>query len=312
MAASDRQFRVGTRMSRLAQVQTDMALAAMSGARPDSRFEVTGVTTVGDRDRTVAITALGDGVFTNELETSLLDGTIDMAIHSLKDLPTALPDGLCLAAVLTREDPRDALINREGKSLADLPHGARIGTSSPRRGAQLLARRPDLEIVLLRGNVDTRVRKVLENGDADATVLAVAGLKRLDMEQVITEIFEPDVVMPAIGQGFLAIEVRCDDEDALTLALAAQDDDARRCADAERAFLSAVGGGCKAPLGAYATAQQHTMAMIGMVATLSGGTLIEERVEGNLSPTEAGELLKERLFALGAGKIIAAMENAGV
>lgn len=312
MATSDRQFRVGTRMSRLAQVQTEMALAAMSGARPDARFEVTGVTTVGDRDRTVAITALGDGVFTNELEASLLDGTIDLAIHSLKDLPTALPDGLCLAAVLTREDPRDALVSRDDKSLADLPPGARIGTSSPRRAAQLLARRPDLEIVLLRGNVDTRVRKVLEDGDADATVLAVAGLKRLDMEQVITEIFEPDVVMPAIGQGFLAIEVRSDDEDTLALAKAAQDDTARRCADAERAFLSAVGGGCKAPLGAYATIRQHTMTMIGMVATLNGGTLIEERVEGDFSPAEAGMLLKERLFALGAEGIIAAMENTGV
>jgi hydroxymethylbilane synthase len=299
-------------MSRLAQVQTEMALAAMSGARPDARFEVTGVTTVGDRDRTVAITALGDGVFTNELEASLLDGTIDLAIHSLKDLPTALPDGLCLAAVLTREDPRDALVSRDDKSLADLPPGARIGTSSPRRAAQLLARRPDLEIVLLRGNVDTRVRKVLEDGDADATVLAVAGLKRLDMEQVITEIFEPDVVMPAIGQGFLAIEVRSDDEDTLALAKAAQDDTARRCADAERAFLSAVGGGCKAPLGAYATIRQHTMTMIGMVATLNGGTLIEERVEGDFSPAEAGMLLKERLFALGAEGIIAAMENTGV
>ena len=312
MAASDRLFRVGTRKSRLAQVQTEMALAAISSARPGARFEVTGVTTVGDRNRTVAITTLGDGVFTNELEAALLDGKIDLAVHSLKDLPTELPDGLCLAAVLTREDPRDALVSREGETLADLPPGARIGTGSPRRGAQLLARRPDLEVVLLRGNVDTRVRKVLEDGEADAAVLAVAGLKRLGMDQVITETFEPDVVMPAIGQGFLAIEVRRDDEDVLALAGTAQDDNARRCADAERAFLSAVGGGCKAPLAAYATVRQGTLTMIGMVANLSGGDLLTERVEGDLSPIEAGALLKERLFARGAEGIIAAMESASV
>ena len=312
MAAADRTFRVGTRKSRLARVQTELALAAISSARPDATFEVTGVTTQGDRNRTVAITELGDGVFTKELETALLDGTIDLAIHSLKDMPTELPAGLCLAAVLTREDPRDALVSREGKTLADLPSGARIGTGSPRRGAQLLARRSDLEIVLLRGNVDTRVRKVLEDGEADAAVLAVAGLKRLDMGRVIAETFEPDVIMPAIGQGFLAIEVRCDDEEALALARAAQDDDARICADAERAFLSAVGGGCKAPLAAYATVNRDTLTMIGMVANLNGGDLLEERVEGDLSPVEAGVLLKERLFALGAEGIIAAMENAGV
>ena len=312
MAAADRTFRVGTRKSRLARVQTELALAAISSARPDATFEVTGVTTQGDRNRTVAITELGDGVFTKELETALLDGTIDLAIHSLKDMPTELPAGLCLAAVLTREDPRDALVSRDGKALADLPSGARIGTGSPRRGAQLLARRSDLEIVLLRGNVDTRVRKVLEDGEADAAVLAVAGLKRLDMGRVIAETFEPDVIMPAIGQGFLAIEVRCDDEEALALARAAQDDDARICADAERAFLSAVGGGCKAPLAAYATVNRDTLTMIGMVANLSGGDLLEERVEGDLSPVEAGVLLKERLFALGAEGIIAAMENAGV
>lgn len=312
MTASNRLFHVGTRESRLAQVQTEMALAAITSARPDARFEVIGVTTVGDRNRTVPITTLGDGVFTNELEASLLEGKIDLAIHSLKDLPTELPDGLCLASVLTREDPRDALVSRDGKSLADLPPGARVGTASPRRGAQLLARRPDLEVVLLRGNVDTRVRKVLEDGEADAAVLAVAGLKRLGMDQVITEILEPDMFMPAIGQGFLALEVRCDDEDALALALAAQDDNARRCADTERAFLSAVGGGCKAPLAAYATIRKDTLTMIGMVANMSGGDLLEERVEGDLSPIEAGMLLKERLFALGAEGIIAAMENAGV
>ncbi len=312
MAASDRLFRVGTRKSRLAQVQTEMALAAISNVRPDAKFEVTGVTTVGDRNHTVAITTLGDGVFTKELETALLDGQIDMAVHSLKDLPTELPEGLYLAAVLTREDPRDALVSREDKTLADLPPGARVGTGSPRRGAQLLARRPDLEIVLLRGNVDTRVRKVMEGGEADAAVLAVAGLKRLGMDHVITEIFEPDVVMPAIGQGFLAIEVRRDDEDTLALALAAQDEEARLCADAERAFLSAVGGGCKAPLAAYATVRQDTLTMIGMVANLSGEDLLEERVEGDLSPAKAGMLLKERLFVLGAEGIIAAMENAGV
>lgn len=310
MPQSERTFRVGTRTSRLAEVQTALALDALRVKNPDVRFEVQGIVTHGDRVRNVSISDLGQGAFVKELERALLEKEIDLAVHSLKDLPTDLPPGLCLAAVLPREDPRDALVSREGRGLAGLPPGARIGTGSPRRGSQILARRPDLEIVLLRGNVDTRVRKVLESGEADAAALAVAGLKRLGMERVITEYLDLSVVLPDIGQGFLAIEAREDDAETLALARTVEESDARRCADAERAFLKALGGGCKAPLAAYATVQDGELVMEGMVASLDGRRILREHVKGDLSPEEAALLLKQRLDARGAREIVALAEAA--
>lgn len=312
MPISDRVCRVGTRKSRLARIQTESALCSLQASDPQVRFETIGIATHGDRNRAVSIPELGEAVFTKELETALLNHEIDLAVHSLKDLPTELPLGLCLAAVLTREDPRDALVSRDSQTLDQLRSGARIGTGSPRRGGQLLARRPDLQIVLLRGNVDTRVRKVLDDGEADAAVLAVAGLKRLRMEHVIAEYFDPSVILPAIGQGFLAIETREQDTEFLNLAQTAEDREARHCADAERAFLIAVGGGCKAPVAAYATFQDGKLAMDGIVATLDGKRVLQAHVQGDLLPIQAGLLLRERLYALGAEEIIAVEESAGV
>jgi len=309
MPISDRVFRVGTRKSRLARIQTELALCQLQASHPNVRFEVIGIDTHGDKNRTASIHQLGEAVFTKELEAALLNYEIDLAVHSLKDLPTEIPLGLCLASVLTREDPRDALVSRDSQQFDRLRSGARIGTGSPRRCAQLLARRPDLDIVLLRGNVDTRVRKVLDDGEADAAVLAVAGLRRLKLEHVITEYFDPAVLLPAIGQGFLAIETRAQDTESLNLAQAAEDSEARHCANAERAFLAAVGGGCKAPVAAYATRRDNELTIDGLVASVDGKRVLQAHVQGNLSPTQAGLLLKQRLYALGANGIIAAEEG---
>jgi hydroxymethylbilane synthase len=276
------------------------------------RFESLGVSTLGDRVRNVPIPDLGQGAFVKELEAALLGGEIDLAVHSLKDLPTTLPPGLCLAAVPTRGDPRDALVSRGGVGLAGLPPAARVGTGSPRRAAQVKALRPDLEVVLLRGNVDTRVRKVLDDGEVDAAVLAATGLQRLGMEGVISELLSADTCLPAVGQGFLAIECREDDPTSLALAALVQDPDARLAADAERAFLAAVGGGCKAPLGAHARTEDGRLTSLdGMISSLDGARLVRDRVAGpDLSPEAAGLLLRDRLYARGAEALILEAEGA--
>lgn len=307
MTSTKRTFRIGTRTSKLALVQTDIFADVLRSHQPDTQLEVTGVTTLGDRDRTIAIPDLGQGAFVKELEVALIANEIDMAVHSLKDLPTELPPGLCLAAVLPREDPRDALISRDGQLLVDLPSGARVGTGSPRRAAQILAKRPDLKIVMLRGNVDTRIRKVLEEDEADAAVLAAAGLSRMRLQHVITEYLHPDTMLPAVGQGFLAIECREDDSETRALVASTEDADARRIADAERAFLAAVGGFCRTPLAAYATVNEdHSLSIEVMVAALDGTQVIRERLDASpeTSATEIGTRLKEATFARGAGTII--------
>lgn len=311
MNADKHTLRIGTRTSKLARVQTDLFIAALRARSPEARYEVVGVTTRADRTLSIPIPDLGQGAFVKELEAALLAKEIDLAVHSLKDLPTELPPGLRLAAVLTREDPRDVLVSRNGWTLDTLPRGARVGTGSPRRGAQLLARRPDLRIVLLRGNVDTRLRKVLEDGEAEAAVLAAAGLIRLGITHVITQYFEPTELLPAIGQGFMAVECREDDAETRAFVESTEDPDARRAADAERAFLAGVGGGCKAPLGAYATTTPGGITLEGLVASLDGKQVLRDRVAGSFSPNQAGTLLKERLFARGAAGIIAAEERAG-
>lgn len=279
---------------------------------PDVRLETVGVTTTGDRRRTVPIPDLGQGVFVKELEVALVTREIDFAVHSLKDLPTRLPPGLCLVAVLPRGDPRDALVSREARRLADLPAGARVGTGSPRRAAQVLARRPDLSIVLLRGNVDTRIRKVLEEGQAEAAVLAAAGLARLGLEDLVTEYFPVEAMVPAVGQGFLAIECREDDREACELAARTEDAEARRAADAERAFLAAIGGFCRTPMACFATVEHGVLSMEGLIATDDGKRVIRERMSwrADFPPTDAGLAMKEALFARGAEEIMAQGEEA--
>jgi hydroxymethylbilane synthase len=301
---------MGTRTSRLALAQTALVLGMLRAAAPTARFEPTGVSTTGDRDRTVPIPDLGQGAFVKELEAALLAGKVDMAVHSLKDLPTELPPGLRLAAVPARGDPRDALVSRGNVGLLDLQAGARVGTGSPRRAAQVRAARPDLEVVMIRGNVDTRILRV-DEGFVAAAVLAASGLQRLGLDDLIAEMLPIEGFPPAVGQGFLAIECREDDAASLGLAALVEDPSARRAADAERAFLAAVGGGCKAPLAAYAQIEGGRLVSLdGMVADLDGARLLRERVSGeDLSPDDAGRELRDRLYALGAEAIILAAEG---
>src|SRR5271169_4093057 len=231
---------IGSRGSQLALWQAHWIQARLQELGHESRVEI--IKTTGDKITDVALSQVGSkGLFTKEIEEALLTGTIDVAVHSLKDMPTDLPAGLTLAAIPEREDPRDALI---GRALEDLPQGARVGTGSLRRSAQLRARRPDLQIEDIRGNVDTRLRK-LDEGRFDAIVLAVAGLRRLGWENRITEVFNPGILCPAVGQGALAVQTRDDNGAAFQIAKRLEHLDSRIRVTAERAVLAALGGGCQ-------------------------------------------------------------------
>jgi len=284
----------GTRGSELARTQTDEALDLLRTARPDLTLEVRVVRTGGDRDRRTPLSVIGGkGVFVRELEEALLNRQIDLAVHSLKDLPPRLEPGLVLAAIPARADPRDALVSRGGPTLAELRFGARVGTGSARRRVQLLAVRPDLEVVEVRGNVDTRIRKAMA-GEIDAVVLAAAGLSRLGRLGEAAEIFPTEVMLPPPGQGALAIETR--EDDAIVPAVRTIDDpESHLCARAERAFLARLGAGCTLPAGAYARLDGDSMRIWGMIATPDLTSMRHETLAG---PHAAAETLGERLAVL--------------
>lgn len=253
MITPRRSVRVGTRGSQLARAQTELALTRLRQAWPEASPEVIVITPAGDRDKTTPLTILGgQGVFSKELHEALLDGRVDLAVHSVKDLPSELPEGVGLAAIVIRSDPRDALVSRDGCRLAELPPGARVGTSSRRRQALLRAARPDLAALDIRGNVDTRLRK-LDQGDYDAVVLAATGLHRLGWEGRVTEYLSPEVFVPAPGQGALGVTCRAADQELRELLGRIHDPIAGLAVEVEREFLRAMGGGCQAPIGAYAT-----------------------------------------------------------
>ncbi|HJZ47948.1 MAG TPA: hydroxymethylbilane synthase, partial [Roseiflexaceae bacterium] len=241
---------IGTRASKLALVQTHMIRDGLLAAHPDLTVAVEHITTKGDVILDRPLSAIGDkGLFVTEIEDALREGRIDLAVHSAKDLPSELPGDMALAAFPTRADPRDALIARNGLRLSSLPDGAYVGTSSLRRACQLRHLRPDLRIGDLRGNVDTRLRK-LHEGQYDAIVLAAAGLERLGRAGEISEYLDPGVMLPAVSQGILAIEIRAGDEATAALVAPLDDPAARVAARAERAFLARIGGGCQVPIGA--------------------------------------------------------------
>jgi hydroxymethylbilane synthase len=246
------------------------------------------IKTTGDVMRAAPLTAsAGKGVFTKEIEEAILDGRVDLAVHSLKDLPTALPPGLALVAIGEREDPRDALVARPGiGALGELPEAAVIGTSSPRRRAQLLAWRPDLRLVDLRGNVDTRLRKLVSEG-LDGIVLACAGLRRLGFEDRIAEAIDPEVLLPAVGQGALGIEARGDDTDVARLAAVLNHAPTRAACCAERAFLAALGGGCAVPIAAYACATPEGLLLRAAVGSPDLGSVRRSSAVGDASDAEA-------------------------
>lgn len=297
-------LRIGSRGSPLALVQARQVrdrIAAVAGLDP-GRVEIKVIKTTGDivQDRPLA-EAGGKGLFTKEIEAALAAGDIDLAVHSAKDLPTFMPPGLVIAAFLPREDPRDAFIGRKAKSLRDLPPGAVVGTASPRREAFVRRLRPDIDVVPLRGNVETRLRK-LEAGDIDATLLAVAGLKRLGLLSAATSIFEPGEFVPAVGQGAIAIEIREDDARARALAFAINDPDTETALAAERSFLSVLDGSCRTPIGGHAVVRAGNVRFHGVIVRPDGSEAFEAAREGRGETATAlgadvGRELRERAGA---------------
>jgi hydroxymethylbilane synthase len=294
---------IASRGSQLALWQARWVAAQLSAAGHECRIEI--VTTTGDKIAGVPLAKVGTkGLFTKEIEEALLDGRADLAVHSLKDLPTELPEGLVLAAVPEREDPRDAVI---GKKLADLPPGAKVGTSSLRRAAQLLKLRPDLQVESIRGNLDTRLRK-LDEGQYDAILLAAAGLKRLGWGDRIAEILEPEQMCPAVGQGALAIETRAGFDAGLDVLAMLDHADTHTAVMAERGVLRALGGGCQVPIGAYATVFNGRVRLLAIVAAPDGSEVIHGEAEG--APNNAAEIgarLAAYLLERGARQILGAV-----
>jgi hydroxymethylbilane synthase len=299
-------LRIGSRGSKLALWQAEWVAGELGRLGQNTRIEI--IRTTGDKLTEVALAqAGGKGLFTREIEEALLAGRIDLAVHSLKDLPTALPDGLALAAIPAREDVRDAVV---GRPLGELASGARVGTSSLRRAAQLRLLRPDLLVEPVRGNVDTRLRKLAE-GRYDAIVLAVAGLRRLGWEERIAEILPLEAMLPAVGQGALAIETREGDSVARAACRPLEDMGARCAVTAERALLAALGGGCQVPVGAYAEVSGGALSLRAVVVSPDGAQAVRDQIRG--APAEADELgreLAERLLASGAEAILAAVYGA--
>src|SRR5579883_880701 len=285
-------LRIGTRGSALALTQAAELVARLAAAHPDlaapGAVETIVIKTTGDRvtDRTLAAIG-GKGLFAKEIEEALLAGRIDMAVHSLKDLPTWLPEGLTLACHLPREDPRDAFFSARAASLADLRAGAILGTSSPRRHAQVLHARPDLRVVPLRGNVDTRLKK-LESGAVDATLLAVAGIKRLGMMDRVTAILPPEAMLPAVAQGAIGVEIRADDERAKHCLAPLDDPATAACVTAERAVLAALEGSCRTPIAALAEIADGVLNLRAMIIRPDGSERLIAARQG--APADADRL----------------------
>jgi hydroxymethylbilane synthase len=297
---------VGSRGSRLALRQTELVLAELRARFPDGRFRVQEVRTTGDRRPDASLAAIGgQGVFVKELEAALRSRRVDLAVHSLKDVPSDVGRGLALAAVTEREDVRDAVVSRHSRRLAELPAGSRVGTGSLRRAVQVKALRPDLEVVDLRGNVDTRLRKV-EEGQVDAGILAIAGLARLGYLERAAEILDTDTMLPAIGQGALTLEARADDTEVLEMAAVLDHRESRLATVAERAFLARLGGGCRLPIAALGIIDGDSLRLRGLIADPQGQRVLRGEASGAASDAEAvGAALAERLLAQGAGELMA-------
>ncbi|HHW42334.1 hydroxymethylbilane synthase [Desulfofundulus thermobenzoicus] len=296
---------IGTRDSQLAMWQARWVLNQLERRYPGQPFVLRGMKTKGDHVLDVALAKIGDkGLFTKELEIALDRGEIDLAVHSMKDLPTRLPEGLAIGAFCRREYPGDVLISRRGLTLEQLPSGARVGTSSLRRTAQLLHFRPDLHMFAIRGNLTTRLKK-LEELNLDALVLAYAGVHRLGMDHRITQRIPLSTCLPAVGQGSIGIEIRAGDE-YIQRMLAPLDDPASRAAiTAERAMMKKLEGGCQVPIGALGRVENGRLFLEGVVASLDGRQLIRERICASPHRAEeAGAMLAERLLVLGAGEIL--------
>ncbi len=308
-----RPVRIGSRKSQLALVQTHWVQGELQRHFPERSFEVEAMSTQGDKILDVALAKIGDkGLFTKELEVGMIAKELDLAVHSLKDLPTNLPEGLILGCVTERVNPADALVLNEkhrDKQLDSLPEGAVIGTSSLRRLAQLRHHYPHLTFKDVRGNVNTRLAK-LDSGDYDAIVLAVAGLERLGMPERIDQIIPAEISLHAVGQGALGIECRAGDTDILSLLKVLEDPATRDRCLAERAFLRQLEGGCQVPIGVNTEVSGETLTLIGMVASLDGQRLLKDSISGLcIEAEQLGQRLAEQLRSQGAGEILAAIDR---
>lgn len=300
-----KQIRIATRKSRLARWQAEHVAARLTARHPGLEVSLVPIVTEGDRIQDSSLAAAGGkGLFIKELESALQDGRADIAVHSMKDMPAALPAGFTIVAALERGDARDAFVSPRHESLDALPKGARIGTSSLRRQCQLRHRRPDLQVVVLRGNVDTRLAK-LDAGACDATVLAAAGLERLGLESRIRARIAPADMLPAIGQGIIGIECLEAREDIVALAHPLEHGPTRSILAAERAFAARIGASCHSPIAGHATLDGETLRLDGLVGSEDGRSIIVDAVSGPVRDAAAlGAELADRLLAAGAGKLL--------
>jgi hydroxymethylbilane synthase len=297
--------KIGTRGSALALKQASLIGGRLTADHPDLSIDYVIVKTKGDKILDVPLAGVGGkGLFVKEIEEALTDHRADLAVHSVKDIPAEVPSELMIAAIPKREDPRDVLVSRDGASLADLHQGSTVGTSSLRRRAQLLNLRPDLNVVSLRGNLDTRLRK-LTSEPLDAIVVAAAGLRRMGLEDRITELLSPDDFLPAVGQGALGLETRVDDDGINTLVCGLDHRETRLCVECERAFLRKLEGGCQVPIGALARIQEGVLHLDGMVADVDGVRVIRDEIQGDPgSPEILGIELAERILNQGGDEIL--------
>jgi len=304
-ALMGQQIRIGTRGSKLALWQARWVQSRILSLDPDATVELNTIKTIGDKILDVPLAKIGGkGLFVKEIEEAILDGRVDLAVHSMKDMPSELPEGLVIGAVPKREMPVDVLLSRENRSLSELPDGARIGTSSLRRAAQLLALRPDVNIIPLRGNLDTRIRK-LDTENLDAIVLAAAGVRRLNLQDRVTEYLDVELMVPAVGQGALCIEARRGDETLQPILNAMEDLETRLTVTAERALLARLEGGCQVPIAGHGILEQDRLHVTGLVADLDGKTVIRDSLEG--PPQDAqriGTELADVLLKKGAKEIL--------
>jgi hydroxymethylbilane synthase len=298
-------LRIGTRGSKLALVQSEWVKKEVQTRHPEVRVALVIIKTKGDKIVDAPLSKVGGkGLFVKEIEDALLKGDVDLAVHSMKDVPAVLQEGLKISVYPEREDPRDAFVSRHFKGVEDLPQGASVGTSSLRRSAQLLHMRPDLHMVPFRGNVDTRLRK-LDNKEVHAIVLAAAGLRRLGLSSRITAVLSPESVLPAIGQGVLGLEVREKDQKTRDLISFLNDPETELAARAERAFLKELEGGCQVPLAGYARVEKDRIVLDGMVAELDGSVILrQQRAGGKDKPEDLGIALARQLIAAGADRIL--------
>jgi len=301
-------LKIATRQSPLALWQAEHIRARLQELHADLQVELVTFVTQGDKILDTPLAKIGGkGLFVKELEAALLDGRADLAVHSMKDVPMALPEGLSLAVICEREDPLDAFVSNTYASFDELPQGAKVGTSSLRRKSQILKARPDLEIIDLRGNVGTRLSK-LDAGNYDAIILASAGLKRLGLADRIRHTFKPAVSLPAVGQGALGLECRDRDQAVLDLILPLLHAETDACVRAERAFNAYLEGGCQVPIAGYATLQDGKIAIEGRVGSVDGATLLKAELQGDVNQAEQlGVTLAQNLLGQGAGDLLKAL-----